>query len=64
MPYLRFVGFSIVGSVAWVGLLVLAGYFFGNLPWVRENLTLVILGIIVVSLLPGMIAWLRHRFAG
>jgi len=42
---------------------VLAGYFFGHLPVVRKNLTLVMLGIIIVSLLPGAIAWLRHRLA-
>jgi membrane-associated protein len=60
MPYPRFLGFSIAGSIAWVGLFVLAGYYFGHLPVVRKNLTLVMLGIIVVSLLPGAIAWLRH----
>jgi len=61
MPYLRFMAFSIVGSVAWVGLFVLAGYYFGHLPVVRQNLTLMMLGIIVLSLLPSIFAWLRHR---
>jgi membrane-associated protein len=61
MPYLRFVAFSFVGSLAWVGLFVLTGYFFGHLPIVRQNLTLMMLGIIVLSLLPSTIAWLRHR---
>jgi len=61
MPYARFLAFSFAGSVLWIGLFVLAGYFFGHLPVVRKNLTLMMLGIIVVSLLPGMIAWLRHR---
>ena len=61
MPYSRFLGFSLSGSVAWVGLFMLAGYFFGHLPIVRKNLTLLMLVIIVVSLLPGFIAWLRHR---
>jgi membrane-associated protein len=61
MPYLRFIAFSFVGSVAWVGLLVLAGYFFGHLPVVRENLTLMMLGIIVLSLMPSTFAWLHHR---
>jgi len=61
MPYSRFLAFSLAGSVGWVGLFVSAGYFFGNIPVVRQNLTLVMLGIVVVSLLPGSIAWLRHR---
>jgi membrane-associated protein len=61
MPYARFLAFSFAGSVLWIGLFVLAGYFFGHLPVVRKNLTLMMLGIIVVSLLPGAIAWLRHR---
>jgi len=62
MPYARFLAFSFAGSVLWIGLFVLAGYFFGHLPVVRKNLTLVMLVIIVVSILPGAIAWLRHRF--
>ena len=62
MPYSRFLGFSLSGSVLWIGLFVLAGYFFGHLPVVRKNLTLVMLGIIIISILPGAIAWLRHRF--
>jgi membrane-associated protein len=61
MPYARFLTFSLTGSVLWITLFVLAGYFFGHLPFVRQNLTLMMLGIIVVTLLPGGIAWLRHR---
>jgi membrane-associated protein len=61
MGYPRFAAFSLTGSILWVGSLVTAGYFFGNLPWVKENLTLVILGIIALSLLPGAIGYLRHR---
>ena len=63
MPYARFLGFSFAGSVLWIGLFVLAGYFFGHLPVVRKNLTLVMLGIIIISILPGAIAWLRHRLS-
>ena len=62
MPYARFLAFSFAGSLLWIGLFVLAGYFFGHLPVVRKNLTLVMLAIIVISILPGIIAWLRHRF--
>jgi len=61
MHWPRFAAFSIVGAILWVGSLVTAGYLFGNIPWVKQNLTLVILGIIGVSLLPGAIGYLRHR---
>lgn len=52
MPYSRFVAFSLIGSAAWVGLFVGAGYFFGNLPVVREHFSVVVMGIIAISLLP------------
>ncbi len=61
MPYVRFLAFSFAGSVLWITLFVLAGYFFGHLDMVRKHLTLVMLGIIILSILPGIIAWLRHR---
>lgn len=61
MGYPRFAAFSITGSALWVGSLTTAGYFFGNLPWVKENLTVVILVIVAVSLLPGAVGYLRHR---
>ena len=62
MPYVRFMAFSFAGSVLWISVFVLAGYYFGHLPVVKKNLTLVMLGIIIISILPGVIAWLRHRF--
>jgi membrane-associated protein len=61
MPLLRFTVFNIVGSMLWVGLFCLAGYLFGNLPMIRHNLELLIVGIIVVSLLPAIVAALRQR---
>lgn len=64
MPYVRFLAFSLSGAVAWIGLFTLAGYYFGQVPVVRENLVAVMMGIIVLSMVPGAIAWLRHRFAG
>lgn len=63
MSYSRFTFFNLIGAIFWVGSLTLAGYFFGNLPWVQQNLTVVILGIIVVSLIPVFIGWLQHRKA-
>ena len=61
MPYRRFLLFNVVGAVLWVVLLTYAGFFFGNLPLVKKNLTLVILGIIVLSILPGVIEVWRAR---
>ncbi len=64
MFYSRFILFSIAGAVLWINSLVLAGYFFGNIPVIKNNLTAVILGIIVLSLLPGMVHYLRERTRG
>jgi membrane-associated protein len=61
MSYARFMLYNLVGGVAWVGLFVPAGYFFGNMPVVKNNFSLVILAIIVVSMLPGIIEYLRQR---
>ena len=63
MPYLRFLSFSILGTFLWVVSFVLAGYFFGNIPIVKRNLTFVIFGIIVISLLPGAVQYWRSRRA-
>jgi membrane-associated protein len=61
MTYPRFFAFDFVGGVLWVGSLTLAGYWFGNQPLIRDNLSLVILGIVVVSLLPGIVGLINHR---
>ena len=64
MGYAQFTFFNVVGAVTWVVSLTLAGYFFGNLPWIKANLTLVIVGIIVVSLIPVAIGAWKARRAG
>ena len=61
MPYRRFLMFNVFGAVLWVALLTYAGFFFGNLPLVRNNLTAVILGIIVVSVMPAIVEFWRAR---
>lgn len=61
MRYRLFVLFSALGSFAWIGSLTLAGYFFGNIPVVKNNLTLIILGVILISFLPAMVGFVRHR---
>lgn len=63
MTYAKFALFNVSGAVLWVVSLGYAGYFFGNLPFIKNNLTLVILGIIFLSILPGIIEILRHRRA-
>jgi membrane-associated protein len=61
MTYWRFISYNVIGGVAWIVLCTLAGYFFGNLPIVKENFSLVILAIIIISILPGIIEYMRHR---
>ena len=63
MSYRRFLMFNVTGAVLWVALLAYAGFFFGNLPLVRNNLTVVILGIIVLSIMPGIIEFWRAKRA-
>lgn len=61
MQYRRFLAFNLVGAALWVVSFVVLGYFFGNLPVVKENFTLVIFAIIGISVMPGAIAWVRHK---
>ncbi len=61
MSYARFLMFNILGALFWVGGFVGLGYFFGNLPGVKEHFTWVLLGIIVLSLLPALVAYLQGR---
>ena len=63
MTYARFLAYDVFGGVLWISVCALSGYFFGNLPFVRKNFSLVILGVIFVSILPGIIEYLRHRRA-
>ena len=61
MTYATFALYNVTGGVIWVGICTLAGYAFGNVPIVRDNFTLVALGIVFVSLLPILVEFLRHR---
>ena len=61
MSYARFIAYNVIGAVLWVGLFVLGGYFFGNLPVVRANFSLVILAIIVISVLPMVVEVIKAR---
>jgi membrane-associated protein len=61
MRYARFFFYNVFGAVLWVVLCTVAGYWFGNIPVVKENFSLVILGIIFVSLLPAIFSFLKAR---
>ena len=61
MAYATFTAFNVAGAALWVVSLSLVGYWFGNEPWVKQNLSAVIVGIIVVSMIPVVIGWWQHR---
>lgn len=61
MNYRHYVTCSIIGGVAWIGSLTLAGYFFGNIPVIKDNLTLMILVIVVISFVPAILEFIKHR---
>jgi len=61
MSYGRFLLFNVVGAVAWVGSFTYLGFFFGNLPVIKSNLSLLIVGIIFVSILPGLFEFVRQK---
>jgi membrane-associated protein len=62
MPAHTFMLYNLIGAVGWVVVCVVAGLIFGNVPIVRENFSLVTIGIVIVSILPMMIEYLRHRW--
>jgi membrane-associated protein len=62
MTYRRFLSFNVIGAVAWIASLVYAGYLFGNIPWVKNNLSLIVVAIVVVSLIPAVSTFVKeHR---
>ncbi|MDZ5604546.1 DedA family protein [Pseudomonas sp. RP23018S] len=62
MHYPRFLGFSVAGSLLWVGSLVTLGYFFGNVPFIKQHLSLMVVAIILLSLIPMILGLVRGRF--
>ncbi len=61
MRYRMFVLYSVLGSIAWIASLTVTGYLFGNIPLIKNNLTLIILAVILLSFLPALFGYLRHR---
>jgi membrane-associated protein len=61
MTYTRFTLYNVLGSIAWVTIFIVGGYYFGNLPVVKRNFTIVIFAIIIISVLPIIFEYIRHR---
>ena len=61
MNYRLYLMFSILGGLAWIGSLMLAGFFFGNIPVIKNNLTLMIVCIIFISFIPAILEYIKHR---
>ena len=63
MTYWRFITYNVVGGILWVGICVFAGYFFGNIPVVKNNFSIVIIAIVLISVLPVIVEFIRHRMS-
>jgi membrane-associated protein len=61
MSYWKFISYNLIGGISWVAIFVFGGYFFGNIPVVKRNFTIVIFIIILLSLLPGLYEYVRHK---
>jgi len=61
MSYRRFLAFNVIGAVGWIASLVYAGYLFGNIPWVKHNLSFIVIAIVIVSVLPAVTTYWRER---
>ena len=61
MSYWKFISYNVIGGIGWVAVFVFGGYFFGNIPFVKRNFSLVLLFIIILSMVPGAVELVRHR---
>ena len=62
MNYKYFLSYNVIGAFCWIGSFITLGYLFGNMPIVKDNFTHLIFGIIFLSILPGIIGYIRHKF--
>lgn len=62
MNYKFFITYNMIGAICWVGSFITLGYLFGNMPIVKDNFTHLIFGIIIISVLPGVFGYIRHKF--
>jgi len=61
MSYGKFLSYNVIGGVGWVAVFTFGGYFFGNIPFVKKNFSIVIIAIILISLVPAVLEFLKHR---
>ncbi|HLP60902.1 MAG TPA: DedA family protein [Candidatus Deferrimicrobium sp.] len=61
MTYWKFISYNIIGGIGWVAIFLFGGYFFGNIPFVKKHFTIIIFAIIIISVIPGVIEFLRMR---
>lgn len=61
MSYVEFISFNLIGGALWVGIATGAGFLFGNIPFVRENFSLVIIGVVLISLVPFFVELIKHK---
>ncbi|MDQ1331375.1 MAG: rane-associated protein, partial [Thermodesulfobacteriota bacterium] len=61
MTYLKFLAYNIAGGILWIFSIMLAGFYFGNIPVVKNNFTIVIIVIVIISILPGVIEYISHK---
>lgn len=62
MTYPKFISYNVIGGIAWVLIFILGGYFFGNIPVVKRNFTIVIMAIIIISVMPAVIEFCRQKW--
>ena len=63
MTYKKFISYNVIGGILWVGLFSYGGYFFGNIEFVKNNFSLVILAIIIISIIPPIVEYVRHKMS-
>ncbi len=63
MRYAKFLSYNVIGAIAWIGSLTYGGYLFGNIPWVKQHFALIVVGVVVVTLAPTAITFIRERSA-
>jgi membrane-associated protein len=61
MSYWKFISYNVIGGVGWVAVFVFGGYFFGSIPFVQKHFTIIIFSIILISMIPGTVEFIRHR---
>ncbi|MEQ1518563.1 MAG: DedA family protein [Usitatibacteraceae bacterium] len=64
MTRAKYLAYTVIGAAVWVGSLVYLGYFFGNIPWIKQNLGMLVIAIIFVSVLPILIVAIKSKFSG